>query len=41
MDADPCCTDLKLKQIPKLCRGNKIGNSTSEITQDYRKGPRI
>lgn len=24
MDAGLCCTELKLKQIPKLCRGNKF-----------------
>lgn len=41
MGADPCCTDLELKQIPKLCRGNKIDINTSEITQDYRRGPCI
>lgn len=41
MDADPCCTDLKLKQIPKFFRGNKIDINTSEITQDYRTDPSI
>lgn len=41
MAADPCPTDLKLKQIPKLCRGSKTDSSTSKITQDYRRDPSI